>query len=87
MLSEIMASYFDLDFAMNLIQEEDNCTDSIPPALKKKTPNWTDIERKKILVDEVHQQESILYGRFKGCSGGKASKEKALAEVAEAVNA
>ncbi|XP_078331548.1 uncharacterized protein LOC111113567 isoform X2 [Crassostrea virginica] len=59
--------------------------DSISPAIKKR-PNWTDIE-KKILVDEVHHRESILYGRFKGGSGGKAAKEKAWAEVAEAVNA
>ena len=40
-----MASQSDFDFALNLIQEDDNCMDSISPAIKKR-PNWTDIEKK-----------------------------------------
>ena len=70
-----MASQSDFNFALNLIQEDDNCMDSIPPAIKKDLIGRT--SKKKILVDEVHHRESILYGRFKGGSGGKAAKEKA----------
>lgn len=52
---------------------------------KIKKPNWTELER-KILVEEVHLRENILFGKFKGAGGGKIAKDVAWREVAQAVN-
>ncbi|XP_062583946.1 uncharacterized protein LOC134245693, partial [Saccostrea cucullata] len=48
-------------------------------------PNWTELE-KKVLVEEVHKRETVLFGKFKGPGGGKAAKDSTWAEIAEAVN-
>ncbi|XP_061192394.1 myb/SANT-like DNA-binding domain-containing protein 4 [Saccostrea echinata] len=76
----------DYEIAMEIANNNDNCsTGSAPASLLKKRPNWTELE-KKILVEEVHAMEGVLFGKFKGGFGGKAAKEKAWADVAEAVN-
>uniref|UniRef100_K1Q0G2 Myb/SANT-like DNA-binding domain-containing protein n=1 Tax=Magallana gigas TaxID=29159 RepID=K1Q0G2_MAGGI len=61
-------------------------SESVPDAsLKIKNPNWTELE-KKILVEEVHLREGVLFGKFKGDEGGKIAKDVAWKEVAQAVN-
>lgn len=62
------------------------CSESVSDAsLKIKKPNWTELE-KKILVEEVHLREGVLFGKFKGAGGGKIAKDVAWREVAQAVN-
>ncbi|XP_052695147.1 uncharacterized protein LOC128173489 [Crassostrea angulata] len=62
------------------------CSENVSDAsLKIKKPNWTELE-KKILVEEVHLREGLLFGKFKGAGGGKIAKDVAWREVAQAVN-